>query len=77
MFGRLADLYGRKRVFMLGSAWLAIFTLACGFAHSKLDFRLPSFLEVFQQYVSIGAITLDVLRGLMGIGVAASIPASV
>ncbi|KAF8658411.1 hypothetical protein AX16_001964 [Volvariella volvacea WC 439] len=56
MFGRLADLYGRKRVFILGSIWLAAFTLGCGFAQSNL--------------------TLDILRGLQGVGVAASIPAS-
>ncbi|KAL0952456.1 hypothetical protein HGRIS_006724 [Hohenbuehelia grisea] len=56
MFGRLADLYGRKRVFMLGSLWLLAFTLGCGFAKDE--------------------ITLDVLRGLQGCGVAASIPAS-
>ncbi|KAK0236923.1 efflux transporter [Armillaria nabsnona] len=56
MFGRLADLYGRKLVFMAGSTWLAIFTLACGFAQDE--------------------ITLDVLRGMQGIGVAAALPAS-
>ncbi|KAK0189678.1 efflux transporter [Armillaria mellea] len=56
MFGRLADLYGRKLVFMAGSMWLAIFTLACGFAQNE--------------------ITLDVLRGMQGIGVAAALPAS-
>lgn len=57
MFGRLADLYGRKKTFMIGSAWLAVFTLVCGFAKSE--------------------ITLDILRGLQGVGVAASLPASV
>ncbi|KAK0463275.1 efflux transporter [Desarmillaria tabescens] len=56
MFGRLADLYGRKRVFIAGSAWLAVFTLVCGFAQNE--------------------ITLDVLRGIQGIGVAAALPAS-
>ncbi|KAF8875000.1 putative efflux transporter [Infundibulicybe gibba] len=56
MFGRLADLYGRKRTFLLGSAWLAALTLGCGFAKDE--------------------ITLDILRGFQGVGVAASIPAS-
>jgi MFS family permease len=32
--GRLADLYGRKLVFVIGSAWMCIFGLACGFARS-------------------------------------------
>ena len=33
-FGRLADRYGRKRIFMLGSALLAVSSLACGLAPS-------------------------------------------
>jgi MFS family permease len=31
-FGRLADLYGRKKAFMLGSLVQGIFSLGCGFA---------------------------------------------
>ncbi|KAF8331579.1 major facilitator superfamily domain-containing protein [Amanita rubescens] len=34
--GRLADLYGRKLVFLIGSIWLFVFTLACGFAPNEL-----------------------------------------
>ncbi|TFK64329.1 putative efflux transporter [Pluteus cervinus] len=56
VFGRLADLYGRKRVFIAGSSWLAIFSLACGFAP--------------------GSLSLQVLRGLQGVGAAASMPSS-
>ncbi|KAL0945380.1 hypothetical protein HGRIS_000876 [Hohenbuehelia grisea] len=55
-FGRIADLYGRKSVFMWGTFWLAAFTLGCGFSND--------------------AVTLDMLRGLQGIGAAATIPAS-
>ncbi|KAF8340804.1 MFS general substrate transporter [Amanita rubescens] len=33
--GRLADLYGRKLVFLIGSAWMSIFGLGCGFARSS------------------------------------------
>ncbi|KIM37308.1 hypothetical protein M413DRAFT_20342 [Hebeloma cylindrosporum] len=54
--GRLADVYGRKRTFSIGSLFLAIFTLACGFSKD--------------------VITLDILRGIQGIGAAATIPAS-
>ncbi|KAF9034485.1 putative efflux transporter [Hymenopellis radicata] len=54
--GRLADLYGRKKIFMIGAAWLSVFTLACGFAQNE--------------------ITLDVLRGIQGMGVAGTLPAS-
>ncbi|TFK71576.1 efflux transporter [Pluteus cervinus] len=56
IFGRLADLHGRKRVFIAGSCWLAVFSLACGFAPDS--------------------VSLQVLRGLQGVGAAASIPAS-
>ncbi|KIM37307.1 hypothetical protein M413DRAFT_13459 [Hebeloma cylindrosporum] len=54
--GRLADVYGRKKVFSLGSLFLSIFTLACAFPNDIT--------------------TLDVLRGIQGIGAAAMVPAS-
>ncbi|KAK7451311.1 hypothetical protein VKT23_012652 [Stygiomarasmius scandens] len=54
--GRLADLYGQKKVFVLGSFWLIAFSLGCGFAQDSL--------------------TLNILRGLQGVGCAATIPAS-
>ncbi|KAJ7670563.1 efflux transporter [Mycena polygramma] len=54
--GHIADVHGRKRVFVGGSAILAAFTLACGFVHDE--------------------VTLAVLRGLQGIGGAATIPAA-
>lgn len=57
LFGRLADLYGRKKVFILGSIWMTVFSLACAFANDS--------------------ITLDILRGLQGIGSAATIPSAV
>ncbi|KIM37306.1 hypothetical protein M413DRAFT_423520 [Hebeloma cylindrosporum] len=54
--GRLADVYGRKKMFSIGSLLLAIFTLACAFPND--------------------IITLDILRGIQGIGAAAMVPAS-
>ncbi|KAK0463249.1 efflux transporter [Desarmillaria tabescens] len=36
LLGRVADLYGRKITFLLSSAWLAVFTLACGFAKDEI-----------------------------------------
>ncbi|KAK0467833.1 putative efflux transporter [Desarmillaria tabescens] len=56
MFGRIADLYGRKKVYCFGALWLAVFTLGVSFANN--------------------AMTLDILRGLQGVGAAATIPAS-
>jgi MFS family permease len=55
--GHLADVHGRKRVFIGGSLILFAFTLACGFAQDE--------------------VTLAVLRGLQGVGGAATIPAAV
>ncbi|KJA16450.1 hypothetical protein HYPSUDRAFT_147747 [Hypholoma sublateritium FD-334 SS-4] len=54
--GRLADVYGRKKTFCVGSVFLASVTLACGFSPNVM--------------------TLDILRGIQGIGAAAMIPAS-
>ncbi|KAK2466613.1 hypothetical protein APHAL10511_000871 [Amanita phalloides] len=56
LLGRLADLYGRKLLFMVGSIWLFAFTIGCGFAPNELS--------------------LEILRGFQGVGVAATIPAS-
>ena len=35
-FGRLADLYGRKKAFLIGSLWLGVFSLGCGFSQNIL-----------------------------------------
>lgn len=40
LFGRVADLYGRKKVFLCGSLFLAIFTLACSFQHDVISFDI-------------------------------------
>lgn len=43
LFGRLADLYGRKLTFILGGIWLGAFALGCSFATG----RSASFLSEF------------------------------
>ncbi|KAF8524915.1 efflux transporter [Hysterangium stoloniferum] len=40
LFGRLADIYGRKKVFLLGTAWSAIFALGCGFTRSMVQITI-------------------------------------
>ncbi|KAH0833392.1 major facilitator superfamily domain-containing protein [Lanmaoa asiatica] len=55
-FGRLADLYGRKKGFVIGMCWQMVFALGIGFTNN--------------------GITLDILRGLQGMGAAAAIPAA-
>ncbi|KAJ7452824.1 major facilitator superfamily domain-containing protein [Mycena latifolia] len=45
VFGHFADVHGRKRVFLAGSAVLAAFTLGCGFAR---DAQALAVLRAFQ-----------------------------
>ncbi|KII89636.1 hypothetical protein PLICRDRAFT_39748 [Plicaturopsis crispa FD-325 SS-3] len=48
-FGRLADLHGRKKTFLIGSLFLTVFTLACGFAKDELT------LDILRGFQGIGA----------------------
>ncbi|KAJ7206083.1 MFS general substrate transporter [Mycena pura] len=36
LMGRLADLHGRKKFFILGTAWLVAFSIGCGFAQNPV-----------------------------------------
>ncbi|KAF7978435.1 hypothetical protein HWV62_614 [Athelia sp. TMB] len=38
--GRLADLYGRKMTFIIGTMWLLIFSIACGFAQTGVQLNI-------------------------------------
>ncbi|RDB16369.1 hypothetical protein Hypma_002885 [Hypsizygus marmoreus] len=49
VFGRLADLYGRKKTFILGSFVLAAFTLGCAFANDSIT------LDILRGFQGIGA----------------------
>lgn len=46
--GRLGDLYGRKYIFLLGWAWLAVCNIAAGFSPSQIPF------DVFRALAGIG-----------------------
>ncbi|KZP15059.1 efflux transporter [Athelia psychrophila] len=48
-FGRLADLHGRKRVFIAGSAWLMAFSLGLGFVNDEIT------LDILRGFQGIGA----------------------
>jgi MFS family permease len=37
LFGRLADLYGRKASFLAGAVWLGVFAIGCAFTNSALS----------------------------------------
>jgi len=40
LFGRLADLYGRKLVFIIGTVWYTAWSIGCGFARSEISIDL-------------------------------------
>jgi MFS family permease len=71
--GRLADLFGRKRAFVGGMVFSAALSLGCGFAQGAHLVTTRSSRLI----VIVDALTLDILRGIQGIGVAAAIPAAV
>ncbi|KAH9926528.1 efflux transporter [Amylocystis lapponica] len=48
-FGRIADLYGRKLVFMLGACFLCILSIGCGFANNEIT------LDILRGFQGIGA----------------------
>ena len=74
VFGRLADIYGRKKVFLLGNAFLGAITLGCAFPTSKIVYYFLSYVAILRLVLEV--LTLEVLRGIQGIGSAAVIPAS-
>ncbi|KAH8831497.1 MFS general substrate transporter [Flagelloscypha sp. PMI_526] len=39
-FGRIADLYGRKKVFTVGLSWTLLFSLGCGFANNYITLAI-------------------------------------
>jgi MFS family permease len=40
MWGRVADLYGKRKVFILGSAWVTITTIVNPFVPNEIAFDL-------------------------------------
>ncbi|KAF9263696.1 putative efflux transporter [Marasmius fiardii PR-910] len=49
LFGRLADLYGRKKAFILGNLWLIALTLGCAFSKDAVA------LSVLRGFQGVGA----------------------
>ncbi|KAG8748274.1 hypothetical protein FRC10_007664 [Ceratobasidium sp. 414] len=49
LFGRLADLFGRKKVFLLGSFWSLAWAIGCGFARDSIA------LNVMRAFQGMGA----------------------
>ncbi|KAG0232743.1 major facilitator superfamily domain-containing protein [Mortierella sp. GBAus27b] len=43
--GRMGDLFGHKRIFLLGTSWFAIWALICGFARSPIFMSVARALE--------------------------------
>ncbi|KAF9254732.1 MFS general substrate transporter [Marasmius fiardii PR-910] len=60
LIGRLADIYGRKKAFILGNLWLIAFTLGCGFVND------PITLSVLRGLQGCGAsATIPAALGIM------------
>ncbi|KDR72245.1 hypothetical protein GALMADRAFT_74165 [Galerina marginata CBS 339.88] len=60
VFGRLADVYGRKKVFALGTLMLAVFTLVCAFPTGVMT------LDILRAIQGIGgAATLPASLGIL------------
>ncbi|ETW84917.1 hypothetical protein HETIRDRAFT_473617 [Heterobasidion irregulare TC 32-1] len=47
-FGRLADLHGRKKTWLLGFLCMAVFSIGCGFAHNEIT------IDVLRAFQGIG-----------------------
>ncbi|CAE6463217.1 unnamed protein product [Rhizoctonia solani] len=49
LFGRLADLFGRKKVFLIGNVWFLAWAIGCGFAPNAIS------LDVMRALQGMGA----------------------
>ncbi|TDL21101.1 MFS general substrate transporter [Rickenella mellea] len=59
-FGRLADLHGRKKAFLLGVFWSGLFALACGFTKSVIA------LDILRAFQGLGpAATIPASIGIL------------
>jgi MFS family permease len=76
LFGRLADLYGRKKVFIMGSLFLTVFSLGLGFSNG-ITFAFVEYCHKKSNINLTDEVTIDILRGFQGIGTAATIPSAV
>lgn len=47
--GRLADVYGRRKVFVAGSVWMVAFSIGCGFAQNVIS------LDILRAMQGIGS----------------------
>ncbi|KAF5385630.1 hypothetical protein D9757_003546 [Collybiopsis confluens] len=60
LFGRLADLYGRNKAFLLGSLWLLAFTLGCAFVNDAIT------LDILRGFQGLGgAATIPASLGIL------------
>ncbi|KAG7091760.1 hypothetical protein E1B28_008161 [Marasmius oreades] len=63
LIGRLADLYGRKKAFILGNLWLIAFTLGCSFANDPLTLSILRGLQGCGASATIPA-SLGIMAGV-------------
>lgn len=62
LWGRLADVYGKRPIFILGSAWVCVVTLVCPFVPSEIGF------DVFRGLQGLGgAANVPTAIGILGV----------
>ncbi|TKA82000.1 hypothetical protein B0A55_01717 [Friedmanniomyces simplex] len=62
LWGRLADVYGKRLIFILGSAWVCIVTLVCPFIPNEIGF------DVFRGLQGLGsAANVPTAIGILGV----------
>ncbi|KAF9077668.1 putative efflux transporter [Rhodocollybia butyracea] len=60
LFGRLADLYGKKKAFLIGSLWFLVFSLGCAFSQN------PVTLDILRGFQGLGnAATIPAALGTL------------
>ncbi|KAI8592232.1 major facilitator superfamily domain-containing protein [Geranomyces variabilis] len=45
ILGRLADIYGQKKIFILGMIWFAVWSIVCGFMHNIIGLDIARALQ--------------------------------
>ncbi|KAI5479082.1 hypothetical protein MNV49_004080 [Pseudohyphozyma bogoriensis] len=61
LFGRLSDIYGAKRVFMLGVTWFMCWSIGVGFAQNEYE------MDIFRAFQGVGnAAAIPAALGILG-----------
>jgi len=59
LWGRIADIYGKRKIFILGSAWVVVTTTVNPFLPNEIAFDLFRGLQGLVSIVPVGMRELD------------------